>query len=221
MYNRFAQVILDNISKSTDQLYTYGVPDALLNSAEEGKRARVNFGRGKSIINALIVSLDSACDYPVEKIKPLIEIIDEKPIVTKEMIKIIFWIRERYICKYSDAMRLMIPSDTQSVYEKHASLKEYRETEKYKINYTPNQIKVIEYLKQHQSVSIAELREKLNVSYAVINNLIKKDVLEEKPVLDYSKQEEFEPKEPLCLNEEQKRACETNLRSDKKAFLLH
>ena len=104
MYNRFAQVILDNISKSTDQLYTYGVPDALLNSAEEGKRARVNFGRGKSIINALIVSLDSACDYPVEKIKPLIEIIDEKPIVTKEMIKIIFWIRERYICKYSDAM---------------------------------------------------------------------------------------------------------------------
>ena len=221
MYNRFAQVILDNISKSTDQLYTYGVPDALLNSAEEGKRARVNFGRGKSIINALIVSLDSACDYPVEKIKPLIEIIDEKPIVTKEMIKIIFWIRERYICKYSDAMRLMIPSDTQSVYEKHASLKEYRETEKYKINYTPNQIKVIEYLKQHQSVSIAELREKLNVSYAVINNLIKKDVLEEKPVLDYSKQEEFEPKEPLCLNEEQKRACETILRSDKKAFLLH
>ena len=221
MYNRFAQVILDNISKSTDQLYTYGVPDALLNSAEEGKRARVNFGRGKSIINALIVSLDSACDYPVEKIKPLIEIIDEKPIVTKEMIKIIFWIRERYICKYSDAMRLMIPSDTQSVYEKHASLKEYRETEKYKINYTPNQINVIEYLKQHQSVSIAELREKLNVSYAVINNLIKKDVLEEKPVLDYSKQEEFEPKEPLCLNEEQKRACETILRSDKKAFLLH
>ncbi len=221
MYNRFVQVILNNISKSTDQLYTYGVTDALINSAEEGKRVRVNFGRGKSIIDALIVSLDSTCDYPVEKIKPLIEIIDEKPIVTKEMIKIIFWIRERYICKYSDAMRLMIPSETQSIYEKHASLKENKEADGYKINKTKNQLKIIEYLKEHQSVSMDELRQKLNVSKAVINNLIKKDVLEEKLVLNYSSEEEFQREEPLCLNEEQKNACQTILKSDKKAFLLH
>lgn len=90
MYNTFVQVILNNISKSTNELYTYGVPDALINSAEEGKRVRVNFGRGKNIINALIVSVDSTCDYPMEKIKPVIDIIDEKSIVTKEMLKIIF-----------------------------------------------------------------------------------------------------------------------------------
>ena len=221
MYNTFVQVILNNISKSTDQLYTYGVPDALINSAEEGKRARVNFGRGKNIIDALIVSVDSTCDYPMEKIKPVIDIIDEKSIVTKEMLKIIFWIRERYICKYSDAMRLMIPSETQSIYEKHVCLKGNKEITEYNINKTSNQIKVIEYLRNHKSVSIAQLMERLNISKAVINNLIKKDVLEEKQVLEYTNQTEFQLDEPLCLNDEQKNACETILNSDKKAFLLH
>ena len=179
MYKIFVGVILNNISKSTDQVYTYGVPDTLINSAEEGKRVRVNFGRGKSIIDGLIVSVDSACDYPIEKIKPLIDIIDEKPIVSKEMIKILFWIRERYICKYSDAMRLMIPTETQSVYEKHVCLKENKEITDYNINKTDNQVKVIEYLKIHRCVSITQLTEQLNISKAVINNLIKRDILEE------------------------------------------
>ena len=221
MYNRFVQVILNNISKSTDQIYTYGVPDALISSAQEGKRVRVNFGRGKNIIDALIVSVDISCDYPVEKIKPVIDVIDEKPIITKEMLKILFWIRERYICKYSDAMRLMIPSETQSVYEKHVRLKEDKEISQYKINKTQNQIKVIEYLKKHQTVSTAQLMEKLSISKAVLNNLIKKDILEEKLVFDYSNQTEFHLDEPLRLNEEQKNACRIILNSDKRAFLLH
>ena len=184
MYNIFVQVILNNNSKSTDQIYTYGVPLELESLVEEGKRVSVNFGRGKNIIDALIVNLSLTCDYPSEKIKPINEILDEKPIVSKEMIKIISWIRDRYICKYSDAMRLMIPSETQSVYEKHVVLKENKEINEYNINKTENQIKVIEYLKNHKSVSINLLSERLNISKAVINNLIKKDVLQEKLVIE-------------------------------------
>ncbi len=221
MYNTFVQVILNNNSKSTDQIYTYGVGDALVGLIEEGKRVSINFGRGKNIIDALIVSVVSTCDYPLEKIKPVIEILDEKPIVTKEMIKMIFWIRERYICKYSDAMRLFIPAETQSAFEKHVCLKEDKEITEYNINKTPNQLKVIEYLKKHQSVSITQLTDKLNISRAVINNLVKKDILQEKLVVDNLEKKEFQLTEPLCLNEEQKNACETILNSDKKAFLLH
>ena len=221
MYNIFVQVILNNNSKSTDQIYTYGVPLELESLVEEGKRVSVNFGRGKNIIDALIVNLSLTCDYPSEKIKPINEILDEKPIVSKEMIKIISWIRDRYICKYSDAMRLMIPSETQSVYEKHVVLKENKEINEYNINKTENQIKVIEYLKNHKSVSINLLSERLNISKAVINNLIKKDVLQEKLVIEIVAQKELRLTEPFCLNEEQKNSCETILKSEKKAFLLH
>ncbi len=221
MYNTFVQVILNNISKSTDQIYTYGVPDALISSVKEGKRVRINFGRGENIIDALIVSVDSICNYPMEKIKPVIDIIDDTPIVTKEMLKIIIWIRERFICKYSDAMRLFIPSETQSIYEKHVCLKENKEITEYNINKTPNQIKVIEYLKEQKSVSINQLTKRLNISKAVINNLINKNILEERLVLDYTDQTDLNMDEPPCLNDEQKNACETILNTDKKIFLLH
>lgn len=217
MYNTFVKVILNNNSKSTDQLYSYGVPQRLENLVEEGKRVSINFGRGKNIIEGLIVSITSTCHYPMEKIKPIIEIIDPSPVVSKEMIKMIFWIRERYICKYSDAMRLMLPSNTASAYIKHVYLN--KETE-YNIKKTPQQLKVIEYLKEHSSESIKELTKKLNVSNAVVNNLIKRDVLKEKFLLDYSSNPVKLTEAPL-LNQEQKKAYERIINSDKRAFLLH
>ena len=110
MYNVFVQVILNNNSKSTDMLFAYGVPTELEKSVQPGKRVKVSFGRNKHMIDALIVSVDCTCSLPEKKIKPVIDILDEVPVVSDEMIKLIFWIRERYICKYSDAMRLMIPS---------------------------------------------------------------------------------------------------------------
>lgn len=217
MYNLFVQVILNNNSKSTDQLYTYGVPHELESSVEEGKRVKVNFGRGKSTMEALIVGLTSTCHYPIEKIKPVIEIIDKRPVISKEMIKMIFWIRERYISKYSDAMRLMLPSDTDSAFDKHVYL---NKEVQHLIRNTPKQQKIIEYLKTHSSASVKELMLNLDVSRAVIDNLIKKSVLIEKFVLDYT-EKPVELTEPFPLNAEQKKVVDGILNSNKRAFLLH
>ncbi len=217
MYNLFVQVILNNNSKSTDQLYTYGVPHELESSVEEGKRVKVNFGRGKSTMEALIVGLTSTYHYPIEKIKPVIEIIDKRPVISKEMIKMIFWIRERYISKYSDAMRLMLPSDTDSAFDKHVYL---NKEVQHLIRNTPKQQKIIEYLKTHSSASVKELMLNLDVSRAVIDNLIKKSVLIEKFVLDYT-EKPVELTEPFPLNAEQKKVVDGILNSNKRAFLLH
>ncbi|MFA9423991.1 MAG: primosomal protein N', partial [Sedimentibacter sp.] len=110
MYNTYVQVILNNNSKSTDQFYTYGVPERLEKGIKSGMRVKVNFGRNKHIIDALIISVLSHCDFPDNKIKPIIDVIDETPIVKDEMIKLVIWIRDKYLCKYSDAIRLMVPA---------------------------------------------------------------------------------------------------------------
>jgi len=110
MYKKFVQLILNNNSKSIDQLFTYGVPDALEDAVEIGKRVKVSFGNNKHMIDALIVSIDCSCRIPEHKIKPIIDVLDDVSVVGEEMIKLIFWIRERYVCKYSDAMRLLIPA---------------------------------------------------------------------------------------------------------------
>ncbi len=110
MYNTYVQVILNNNSRSTDQFYTYGVPKEFEKIIKSGMRVKVYFGRNKHIIDALIISVLSTCDLPDNKIKPIIDIIDETPIVKDEMIKLILWIRDKYLCKYSDVIRIVIPS---------------------------------------------------------------------------------------------------------------
>lgn len=293
MYNIFVQVILNNNSKSIDQLFSYGVPREFEQSIKTGKRVKVSFGRNKHMIDALVVSVDSSCNLPMGKIKPIIDILDEHPVVSDEMIKLIFWIRERYICKYSDAIRLVIPSmikyehnitikavqsefselsltekenelfkiiniapieleklkkaytnpeiftlltslkekgvievdsrdqvKGKSAYEKYVSLIEDKPIDEYNINKTENQVRIIEYLKEYGKVSAKKLSEELNISMAVINNLVKKDILKEEYIL-YSIEESESTENKLCLNEEQQSACEEIINSSSKAFLLH
>jgi len=110
MYNYFVQVILNNNSKSTDRLFTYAVPEKYENIVQTGKRVKVSFGRNKHMIDALVVSVENSCDLPEEKLKEIMDVLDDEAVVSDEMIKLSFWMRERYICKYSDSIRLMIPS---------------------------------------------------------------------------------------------------------------
>jgi primosomal protein N' (replication factor Y) len=293
MYNICVQLILNNNSKSTDQLYTYGVPEELEEKVQAGKRVTVNFGRNRHIIDGLIVKVSSSWDIPDSKIKPIIDVIDDMPVVTPEMIKLAFWIRERYVCKYSDAVKLMIPSmmkyehniiisakeemfaeislnekekslleiikngpieleklkniyagkdiytlldsmkgkniiemaSTEQIsgkrsYEKLISLKEHKSIGEYDINKTPSQIKIINYLKLEKKVNVKKIINDLDVSQAVINNLLKKEILIQELVL-YEEEEELQKEEALTLNEEQKYACEDILNSKNKVFLLH
>jgi primosomal protein N' (replication factor Y) len=293
MYNICVQLILNNNSKSTDQLYTYGVPEELEEKVQAGKRVTVNFGRNRHIIDGLIVKVSSSWDIPDRKIKPIIDVLDDMPVVTPEMIKLAFWIRERYVCKYSDAVKLMIPSmmkyehniiisakeemfaeislnekekslleiikngpieleklkniyagkdiytlldsmkgkniiemaSTEQIsgkrsYEKLISLKEHKSIGEYDINKTPSQIKIINYLKLEKKVNVKKIINDLDVSQAVINNLLKKEILIQELVL-YEEEEELQKEEALTLNEEQKYACEDILNSKNKVFLLH
>ncbi len=293
MYNNFVQVILNNNSKSIDQLFTYGVPKELEGIVRTGKRVKVSFGRNKHMIDALVVSVDCSCNLPEGKIKPIIDVLDDLPVVSDEMIKLIFWIRERYICKYSDAIRLMIPSmikyehnitikavesefsevtlsekesdllniikenpieleklkklytnsdihtlldslkekgiieviskdqvKGKSAYEKYVSLNEDKLIDEYNISKTENQIKIINYLRENKKASVKRVSDDLSVSSAVINNLIKKDILKEEYIL-YSNEEQLNTENGFSLNEEQQNACDEIILSENKAFLLH
>jgi len=50
MYNTFVQVILNNISKSTDKIYTNGVPDALKSLLMKEKGSELISAEGKILL---------------------------------------------------------------------------------------------------------------------------------------------------------------------------
>ena len=88
-----------------DRTFQYRVPEGTEYEPEVGKRVHIPFRTFKRI--GYIVKLE---DSPqVENPKPLIDIIDEKPIFTEEMVELAGWVRNNYYCTWGEALEAMIP----------------------------------------------------------------------------------------------------------------
>ena len=87
--------------------YTYYVPQAMEKHICVGQRVIVSFG-AKRFFTGIVYSLGEASD--VADLKPIAEIIDNKPIVSQN--QLLYWRRlaDYYICSLGDIMRLALPS---------------------------------------------------------------------------------------------------------------
>jgi len=87
--------------------YTYYVPQAMEEHICMGQRVIVSFG-AKRFFTGIVYSLGEASD--VADLKPIAEIIDNKPIVSQN--QLLYWRRlaDYYICSLGDIMRLALPS---------------------------------------------------------------------------------------------------------------
>ena len=87
--------------------YTYYVPQAMEEHICVGQRVIVSFG-AKRFFTGIVYSLGEASD--IADLKPIAEIIDNKPIVSQN--QLLYWRRlaDYYICSLGDIMRLALPS---------------------------------------------------------------------------------------------------------------
>ena len=87
--------------------YTYYVPQAMEDNICVGQRVIVSFG-AKRFFTGIVYSLGEASN--VVDLKPIAEIIDNKPIVSQN--QLLYWRRlaDYYICSLGDIMRLALPS---------------------------------------------------------------------------------------------------------------
>lgn len=108
MNKKYAQVIIDNKASQTDKPYTYIVPEDMKDSIKEGMRVLVSFGRGNRVIKGIVIKLQ---DYYEKnyKLKSIIDIIDDQPLISKNMIDLSIWMSEVYLCSYLDALQTVLP----------------------------------------------------------------------------------------------------------------
>ena len=87
--------------------YTYYVPQVMEEHICVGQRVIVSFG-AKRFFTGIVYSLGEASD--VADLKPIAEIIDNKPIVSQN--QLLYWRRlaDYYICSLGDIIRLALPS---------------------------------------------------------------------------------------------------------------
>ncbi|HWK22210.1 MAG TPA: primosomal protein N' [Ureibacillus sp.] len=111
-----AEVIVDVAAYPVDRPFDYLVPTEMTQILEIGSRVKVPFGPRNVL--GFVVAIKNETDVPIEKIKPVTQILDIEPVLTGEMLKLAKWLKNETICYEIDALQVMLPSALRAKYEK-------------------------------------------------------------------------------------------------------
>lgn len=107
-----AEVIVDVANSEVDKIFDYiAIPDVSI-----GDRVLVPFGR--RTIEGYVINLKDKSDLPKDKLKSLISIIDDYPILLPELLDLSYDMITRNHLRFIDCLRLMVPTQLRT---KHMS----------------------------------------------------------------------------------------------------
>ena len=90
--------------------FTYSIPASLSKYVKEGVRVVAPFG--KRTLTGFVVSISKSTSVK-DGIKPIIEVIDEIPVVDETNLKFYQWLSDYYLCSLGEALKLSVPHGTE------------------------------------------------------------------------------------------------------------
>ena len=102
----YAQIIVDIAHSNIDKIFDYALSPQL--QPLPGCRVVVPFG--KTTVEGIVLSCRHSTDWNPEKVKPVLRIIDETPVVTEEQLLLAKYICAKYRTTMAFALRLMFPA---------------------------------------------------------------------------------------------------------------
>lgn len=221
--NLYADIIINSEAVEIDRPFTYKVKEQDEFIIEVGHRVKVPFGIKNKTVEGFVISLRCDNDINNSRIKYIASIEDIDPILSKDDLKLIDFLRDKYLCKYIDAIRTIIPVGLMSGLKAKKKKvvvynKDLNEELKKKANYSS----IMEFIKENNGVFIkSEIANKYNYSLYSLNKLIDMGYLScEEQVVNRYNTRTYDKEERKILNEEQSNVLNTILTSNKRGFLL-
>ena len=104
-----AGVAVSLTAYSFDKPYTYSVPDEYNDSIKVGSRVIVSFGKGNRKRVGIVLSLERMTDEDM-KLKPILSVVDNEPLLNSEMMDMLYWLKDNTFCTFFDALKTIVPS---------------------------------------------------------------------------------------------------------------
>ena len=101
----FARVALD---RPIRRQFTYAIPAGMLDGLRPGCRVAVGF-RGRRRVG-VVVALEDTTEVPARKLAPLLDVLDDEPVVGDELLGLTRWMAERYACAWGEALAAVLPA---------------------------------------------------------------------------------------------------------------
>ena len=93
-----------------DQPFSYRVPDELAGDAREGCRVLVPFGPRR--LTGLVVAVREDGGEEAGKLKPVLDVLDDEPSFTPEMLRLTKWMADYYVCGWGEVAKAALPTGT-------------------------------------------------------------------------------------------------------------
>ncbi|HHY23229.1 MAG TPA: primosomal protein N', partial [Clostridiaceae bacterium] len=103
-----ASVVISNCTREFDKEYHYIIPDEIKENIKPGMRVIVPFGRTNMLKEAYVLDILDSSSW--DKLKSIKKLIDEEPVLSRNMLELSSWMKDRYICTYHDAIKCMLPA---------------------------------------------------------------------------------------------------------------
>jgi primosomal protein N' (replication factor Y) len=106
---RYLQIALN---VPLNQTFTYLNQEQYSQKKLTGSRVEIKFGarKTKGCVISESDSLPADCPVEEEKIRPILKVMDEEPLLDEGLLKLAHWISDYYLCTIGEAVSAMLPS---------------------------------------------------------------------------------------------------------------
>lgn len=105
---RIAKIALAAATYAIDKPYNYLIPPQWECHLVPGMRVMVPFGAGNRRSEGFVLAVIQG--ERTEKLKTIVSLLDEAPVLDDDGVKLALWMRERFFCTVYDAARAMLPA---------------------------------------------------------------------------------------------------------------
>lgn len=105
---KIAKAAVAAATYAIDRPYDYLLPSELEELAQPGMRVLLPFGTGNRRTDGIVLAIVDG--VPDTKLKTVLALLDEAPVLDEELLKLALWMREQYFCTVYDAARAILPA---------------------------------------------------------------------------------------------------------------
>ena len=182
------EVIVDLHVPDVDRVFHYAVPQELEGKIQLGHRVLVPFGH-RPRVEGYVIGFAEATEH--ERLKCVLELVDDEPILTPAQIDVARWMRDHYLCPLVQALqcflppgsRLRAPRVARALKKKAVRLKDPQSAPAQRealAARAPKQAEIVAALIQAGgSVSVSQLLQQTGASRDAVRSLVEKGIVVE------------------------------------------
>ncbi|MGL4739811.1 MAG: primosomal protein N' [Sarcina sp.] len=215
----YADVIVNSDAITIDKPFSYKIKDELKEKIQQGHRVRVPFGASNKTIEGFVFNIYEDEKDDGIKYKYIVSICDEKPLLTRDSFLLVEFLRRKYLCKYIDALRIIIPPKIMSGNKE--KIKQVVVVKNYIFDLNKKQLEALEIIREHNGkYNKAELMKNFSISAYTIKKLVECNAIGiESQRVDRSDLRSYENYPAKKLTQDQELAYSKIMRSNKTVLL--